>query len=147
MHTTQYNFVKPDLSYSQIADIVKQAISTAVPTFHQGNGFRPDLVAITNCVKFGERNGDGTYKPNTEMEDTFHIRYSTKTVGQLVVSNQVIVDFYGEAPLSNFESVKNSGRLETVPKDREPIEQAILRELETRGLFQISDTDSMPLLP
>ena len=147
MHTTQYKFAKPDLTYSQIADIVKSAISVAVAPFHEGDNFRPDLVAMTNCVKFGERDGNGTYQPNIVIEDTFHIRYGIKTVGHLTVNDPIVLDFYGTAPLSNFETVRSNGNFKTIPKDREAIEQAIIRELIVRGLVQINDADSRPLPP
>ena len=147
MHTTQYRFAKPDLPNLQIADIVKNAVSVAVAPFHEGNNFRPDLVAMINCIKCGKHNGDGTYQPNIAMEDTFHIGYGVKTVGHLVVSDQVVLDFYGTAPLSNFETVPFKGNLKTIPKDREAIEQAIIKELIARGLVQINDTDSKPLPP
>lgn len=146
-HKTEYRLTKPDLPSSQIADIVRNAVSVAVAPFYKGDGFRPDLVAMTNCVKFGVHNGDGTYQPNIELENTFHIKYGTKAVGHLVVDEQIVIGFYGEAPLSRFELKRGLDTFEVVPKDRECIEQAILRELADLGLVQISDTDSMPLPP
>ena len=147
MHTTQYKFAKPYLPNSQIADIVKNAVSVAVAPFHEGNAFRPDLVTMTNCVSFGVHNGDGTYKPDDVIEGTFHINYGIKTIGDLVVGNQVALGFYGTAPLSNFETVRSNGNFKTIPKDRAAIEQAIIKELAARGLIQVNDTDSEPLPP
>ena len=144
---TQYQFAKPNLNYSRIADIVRNAISVAAAPFHEGNGFRPDLLAITNCVKFGERNTDGTYQPNIVMEDTFHIGYGNRTIGQLVVDDKVVIDFYGVSPLSRFEILRENVSIKTIPKDRASIEQAIVRELTVRGLIQLTDTSSTPLLP
>ncbi|MEK6946575.1 MAG: hypothetical protein AABX32_03120 [Nanoarchaeota archaeon] len=143
-----YQFVRPDLPYSQMADIVRGAVSTAVAPFHQGDGFNPDLVSMVKCTKFGESNGDGTYKPDTPLDNTFHINYGARSIGQLVVDGQVTVRFYGEHPLSIPTRLKSDdGAFETVPRDREAIEQAIIRELAAQGLPRVNDISQPSLLP
>ena len=146
--TTQYRFVKPDAPYAQIADVVRSAISTVVVPFYEGDGFKPDLVSVTNCIEAGRPNPDGiTYRPGTIIENIFHIDYNARAVGQLVIDEQIAVNFYGEAPLSKFEFRNSGDEFKTTPKDREAIEQAIIRELIVRGLVQINDADSKPLPP